>query len=82
MSHKLTTLNPDLSHAVDVYSDWVDACDSVAKEAAGSARDIAPRSHGDPGRGFEESVNPGISNDRHYVEAVDDDEVGLGDHGD
>lgn len=24
-----------LSDAVDVYSDWVDACDSVAKEAAG-----------------------------------------------
>jgi transcription elongation factor Elf1 len=25
----------DLSAAVDVYSDWVDACDTVAKEAAG-----------------------------------------------
>jgi len=26
---------PDLSAAVDVYADWIDACDSVAKEAAG-----------------------------------------------
>lgn len=25
-------LSLDLSAAVDVYSDWVDACDSVAKE--------------------------------------------------
>jgi transcription elongation factor Elf1 len=25
---------PDLSAAVDVYSDWVDACDDVAKRAA------------------------------------------------
>lgn len=24
----------DLSAGVDVYSDWVDACDSVAKDAA------------------------------------------------
>lgn len=23
-----------LSHAVDVYSDWIDACESVAQEAA------------------------------------------------
>lgn len=27
----------DLSGAVDVYSDWIDACDSVAKEVAGHA---------------------------------------------
>lgn len=26
----------DLSAAVDVYSDWVDACDAVAKDAAES----------------------------------------------
>ena len=37
----------DLSAAVDVYSDWVDACDTVAKEAA--SRD---HEHGalDPGQ--------------------------------
>lgn len=27
----------DLSAAVDVYSDWIDACDAVAKEAVGEA---------------------------------------------
>jgi transcription elongation factor Elf1 len=25
---------PDLSAPVDVYADWIDACDAVAKEAA------------------------------------------------
>ena len=30
----LTLHAPDLSAAVDVYSDWVDACDAVAKDAA------------------------------------------------
>ena len=25
----------DLSAAVDVYSDWIDACDTVAKDATG-----------------------------------------------
>ena len=29
----------DLSAAVDVYSDWIDACDAVAKDEAG--RNIA-----------------------------------------
>ena len=33
----------DLSAAVDVYSDWVDACDAVAKEDGEErAGDIAP----------------------------------------
>lgn len=27
-------LHPDLSAPVDVYADWVDACDSVAKQTA------------------------------------------------
>ena len=27
--------NPDLSAAVDVYSDWIDACDAVAKDRGG-----------------------------------------------
>ena len=30
----LTLHVSDLSAAVDVYSDWVDACDAVAKDAA------------------------------------------------
>lgn len=33
----------DLSAAVDVYADWVDACDAVAKEGGGeAAADYAP----------------------------------------
>ncbi|KAK4987464.1 hypothetical protein LTR50_004596 [Elasticomyces elasticus] len=51
-AHQLTVHTADLSHAVDVYSDWIDACDAVAKEAAdgvGKAaaapyRDINPSS--------------------------------------
>ena len=31
---RLTIRLSDLSAGVDVYSDWIDACDSVAKEAA------------------------------------------------
>lgn len=30
----LRLYNLDLSAAVDVYSDWIDACDDVAKKAA------------------------------------------------
>lgn len=32
--HQFTDHITDLSQAVDVYSDWIDACDAVAKEAA------------------------------------------------
>ncbi len=31
----------DLSAAVDVYSDWVDACDAVAKDTVGKDEDDA-----------------------------------------
>lgn len=30
----LTPCTADLSAGVDVYSDWIDACDTVAKESA------------------------------------------------
>lgn len=33
-SPELTSIAVDLSAGVDVYCDWTDACDSVAKEAA------------------------------------------------
>lgn len=29
----LTAISLDLSHPVDVYGDWIDACDKAAKEA-------------------------------------------------
>ena len=42
----------DLSHEVDVYADWVDACDTVAKEgqaeAAGGAPTRSPVTAGRP----------------------------------
>ncbi|KAL9593478.1 MAG: hypothetical protein Q9179_005869, partial [Wetmoreana sp. 5 TL-2023] len=34
-----------LSAGVDVYSDWIDACDSVAKEAAHTAGDEEASNH-------------------------------------
>ncbi|KAI4172320.1 MAG: hypothetical protein LQ348_006791 [Seirophora lacunosa] len=34
-----------LSAGVDVYSDWIDACDSVAKEAGNTGRDAEDSSH-------------------------------------
>jgi transcription elongation factor Elf1 len=38
-----------LSHAVDVYSDWVDACEDVAQEAAAAeTQDRRGSSHGRP----------------------------------
>jgi transcription elongation factor Elf1 len=33
----LLLIGTDLSAPVDVYADWVDACDAVAKEAAAGA---------------------------------------------
>ena len=30
---------PDLSAPVDVYSDWIDACDAVAKEGGDAGSD-------------------------------------------
>ncbi|KAI4128573.1 MAG: hypothetical protein LQ338_002667 [Usnochroma carphineum] len=34
-----------LSAGVDVYSDWIDACDSVAKEAADAGGDVGDPNH-------------------------------------
>lgn len=49
----------DLSAAVDVYADWIDACDAVAKEAAGSTR-LAPDS--DRRKDFNaRNLEPGLS---------------------
>lgn len=43
--HLFLTLGLDLSAAVDVYSDWVDACDAVAKDTAHKYEPSAPNSH-------------------------------------
>lgn len=42
---QLTVPYADLSAGVDVYSDWIDACDSVAKEATYTAGDGDGSSH-------------------------------------
>ena len=73
-------LQTDLSAGVDVYSDWVDACDSVAKEAAG--RDDAPHSYADLATGAGGRRNSDMQIDRHLVAAVEDDEDGQGDYDD
>ncbi len=65
----------DLSAGVDVYSDWVDACDIVAKEAAD-----APKA--DDGIGSYDDLvisdtgrrNSDMQIDRHLVAAVEEDE--------
>ncbi|KAI9741858.1 MAG: hypothetical protein M1834_000246 [Cirrosporium novae-zelandiae] len=62
-----------LSHEVDVYSDWIDACDAVAKEAAEEQK----RSGGGVRRGHHEGYGgtSGGEDDRgDYDDIVDDDE--------
>lgn len=50
-------LSLDLSQPVDVYSDWIDACEQVAKEAAESdAKDKEFSSYG-----FEERPPAGVA---------------------
>ncbi|MCJ1248305.1 hypothetical protein MMC30_005522 [Trapelia coarctata] len=68
-----------LSAAVDVYSDWIDACDAVAKEAAG--KDDAPHSYPDfPGGGGRRRDSE--LDDRHMVGVGEDDDNDQGDYDD
>ena len=59
----------DLSAAVDVYSDWIDACDAVAKEAAG--KDDATQSYADYPSGGDRRRDSELD-DRHMVEIGED----------
>jgi len=64
----------DLSAAVDVYSDWIDACDTVAKEAAESDKIDAPSAYADLAAGAGGRRNSDMQIfDRHLVDVVDDD---------
>ena len=72
----------DLSAAVDVYSDWIDACDTVAKEAVEASRMDAPHSYSDLAAGAGGRRNSDMQIDRHLVAAVDDEEDGQGDYDD
>lgn len=69
----------DLSAAVDVYSDWIDACDAVAKEAAG--QDDAPQSYPDFSGGTAGRRNSDM-HDRHMAGVGDDDDIDQGDYDD
>lgn len=73
-----------LSHPVDVYSDWVDACDAVAKkggEQIGSERTVAAARASGRGAGVNEDGNldgliddDGVERDRSQEAMVGDDE--------
>ena len=68
---------PDLSAAVDVYSDWIDACDAVAKEAAGISKDAALSSYIDPSSLISNRCNVDIQNDTR-IAATEHNEDGKG----
>ena len=66
----------DLSAGVDVYSDWIDACDTVAKEAAGNETVVdGLNSYGDLAMGNERR-NSDMTVDRHLVNAVGGNDYG------
>jgi len=67
-----------LSAAVDVYSDWIDACDAVAKEAAG--QDDGPSSYADLASGANGRRNSQMPIDRHLVAAVEGDGEDIDDY--
>ena len=61
---------------MDVYSDWIDACDTVAKEAADiTTADDGFNSYGDLAAGNERR-NSEMNIDRHLVSAVGGNEYG------
>ena len=73
---RLTARTTDLSAAVDVYSDWIDACDTVAKEAADApAVDDGFNSYQDLVSGNERR-NSEMNVDRRLVAAVGGNEYG------
>ena len=59
----------DLSAAVDVYSDWVDACDQVAKE--GGEHDEGLDSYAELAAGAGGRRNSEMPYDRHVVAAAE-----------
>jgi len=65
-----------LSAGVDVYSDWIDACDTVAKEAADTSQaNDGFNSYEDLAAGNERR-NSEMNIDRHLVSAVGGNEYG------
>ena len=73
----------DLSAAVDVYSDWIDACDAVAQEAVGTSReDSGPQSYNDLVAGAGGRRNSDMLIDKHLVAAIEGDDEFQGDYDD
>ena len=60
----------DLSGAVDVYADWVDACDQVAKEN-GEEPEEGLNSYADLAGGAGGRRNSEMPYDRHVVAAAE-----------
>ena len=58
----------DLSAAVDVYSDWIDACDAVAKDAA-VPEHAGPSYTEDDGAGYAAENDDAIIDDEYDGEA-------------
>ena len=71
----------DLSAAVDIYSDWIDACDTVAKEAADAEKLDGPSSYAGLVTGVNGRRNSNMEVDRHPVDVVDDDDDDDDDEG-
>lgn len=61
---------------MDVYSDWVDACDAVAKDGEGVARDYAPPRVTAPGRPAAVKARDGADDDED--DDIINDEDGFG----
>lgn len=63
----------DLSSGVDVYSDWIDACDAVAQDAAEPTSEEHPeRSY--PGLTAEYSKDSQLQSDRHILPSLEVDD--------
>ena len=77
-----TFCDTDLSAAVDVYSDWVDACDSVAKgrEADGESGSAPARASSAPGRPSASKARDEADDDDDDDDIIDD-EDGMGGYG-
>ena len=63
----------DLSAGVDVYSDWIDACDAVAQDAAEPASDERPE-RSSAGPTAEYSRDPQFQSDRHVLPSLEIDD--------
>ena len=68
----------DLSASVDVYADWVDACDAVAKEGDDGG-DLAPERA--PARRSSGAAGKGDADDDDNDDDIMGDEDGMGGYG-